>query len=412
VLDRFREILDTLWRRKLRTALTALSVAWGIFMLVLLLAAGQGLSNGAKAEFSRNAQNSVFVFPGRMSMPHEGNPVGKPVQLRNEDHALMLRSLPAIGLSSARADMGPVVLRRGAQSSAFTVKSCLPDNDIIERSQVLEGRFVSWTDHGERRKVAVIGTRVKQALFGADEPVVGADLQVGRFTFKVIGVFFEEDEQSEQETVYIPLGTAQLLWGRGDRLDRVIFTLDPQGTAAARTDAKGLIERARLLLAARHEFSPDDKQAVFMWSSDEMFQRFEALFRGIRAFVWLIGLGTILAGVVGVSNIMLISVQERTREIGVRKAVGAMPRTIVAMILQEALLITVVSGYLGLVAGVALVTGVKAVLPPTPYFRQPDVSLGVGLAATGVLAVAGVLAGLFPALRAARVNPIAALRVE
>jgi putative ABC transport system permease protein len=353
----------------------------------------------------------VFVFPGRLSVPYQGNPVGKPVRLRNDDHQLMLRTLPAIGLSSARADLGPVVMRHGAQSAAFTVKSCLPDNDIIERSQVLEGRFVSWTDHGERRKVAVIGTRVKQALFG-DQPAVGADLQLGRFTFTVVGVFFEEDEQQEQETVYIPLGTAQLLWGRGDRLDRIIFTLDPRETAAARTDAKALVERARLLLSARHGFSPEDKDAVFMWSSDEMFQRFESLFRGIRAFVWLIGLGTILAGVVGVSNIMLISVQERTREIGLRKAVGAMPRTIVSMILQEALLITLVSGYLGLVVGVGVVTGIKAVLPPTPYFRQPDVSLGVGLAATAVLAVAGVLAGLFPALRAARVNPIAALRVE
>src|SRR5688572_24025899 len=140
IADRFREILEILWRRKLRTALTALSVAWGIFMLVLLLAAGQGLSNGAQAEFSRNAQNSVFVFPGRLSKPHQGNPVGKPVQLMNEDHATVLRSIPELGATSARADIGPAVLRRGSLSSGFTVKGCLPDNDLLEKSVVLEGR--------------------------------------------------------------------------------------------------------------------------------------------------------------------------------------------------------------------------------------------------------------------------------
>jgi putative ABC transport system permease protein len=406
--DRWREILETLWRRKLRTALTALSVAWGIFMLVLLLAAGEGLSNGAKAEFSRNAQNSVFVFPGRLSKPHEGNPVGKPVQLMNEDYSQILRTVPSLGASSARADLGTVVIRRGSLSSGFTVKGCLPGNEILEKSVVLDGRFVSETDHLERRKVAVIGTRVRDALFTAKDTPVGAEIQIGRFTFVVIGVFEEEGEQSEQETLYIPLGTTQLLWGRGQKLDRLIFA----ATTRTPDENKEVVESVRGLLASRHRFARDDKQAVYMWSSDETFQRFESLFRGIRTFVWLIGLGTILAGVVGVSNIMLISVQERTREIGVRKAVGAQPSAIVGMILQEALVITLVSGYLGMVAAVAVVTAVKAVLPPTPYFRQPDVDLAVGLAATAVLAVAGVAAGLFPALRAARINPIKALRVE
>ena len=408
MIDRWREILEILWRRKLRTALTALSVAWGIFMLVLLLAAGEGLSNGAKAEFSRNAQNSVFVFPGRLSRPHEGNPVGKPVQLMNDDHRAATRAVPELGVSSARADVGQVVIRRGSQASGFTVKGCLPDNDLLEKSVIVAGRFISQTDHLERRKIAVIGTRVKEALFTAGEDPLGQEIQIGRFTFRVAGVFEEEGEQAEQETVYIPLGTTQLLWGRGERLDRLIFTVNTRTPS----ENAGVVESVRALLAGRHNFSLDDKQAVFMWSSDEMFQRFEGLFRGIRTFIWLIGLGTILAGVVGVSNIMLISVQERTREIGVRKAVGARPGAIVAMILQESLVITLVSGYLGLVAAVAVVTGVKAVLPPTPYFRQPDVDLAVGLAATVVLALAGVLAGLFPALRAARINPIKALRVE
>jgi putative ABC transport system permease protein len=405
-LDRWREILELLWRRKLRTSLTALSVAWGIFMLVLLLAAGQGLSNGAEAEFQRNAQNSVYVFPGRMSKPFGGNPIGKVTQLRNDDQDLTRRTLPAIAEQSARADLGSQVVRRGRRSSSFTVKGCLPDNAPIEKSVVLSGRFINDGDHQERRKVAAIGRRVRQTLFGEENPL-GAALEIGRVMFTVVGVFEEEDEQAEQETIYIPLSTAQLVWGRADKLDRILFTLDePSATVTSSVRVLGEV------LAGRHGFAADDRQALFIWSSDEEYQRFQSLFRGIRTFVWLIGLGTIAAGVMGVSNIMLISVQERTREIGVRKAVGAPPGAIVAMILEESLAITLVSGYLGLVASVATVTALKDLLPNAPYFRHPDVDLAVGLAATVVLAVAGTLAGLFPALRAARINPISALRVE
>jgi putative ABC transport system permease protein len=406
--DRWREILEVLWRRKLRTTLTALSVAWGIFMLVLLLAAGNGLANGAKAEFQRNAQNSVYVFPGRMSQPHQGNPIGKVVQLRNDDQGLAQRTLPNMELASARADLGRQVVRRGRRSSSFTVKGCLPDNAAIENTVLLAGRFISAADQQERRKVASIGIKVKRTLFEDDEEPLGAAIEIGHVVFTVIGVFEEEDEQAEQETLYLPLSTTQLVWGRGDRLDRVLFTLkEPPGT-----DTAADIDVLKTALAGHHGYAREDPQAVFLWSSDEVFLRFQALIRGIQTFVWLIGLGTILAGVVGVSNIMLISVRERTREIGVRKAVGAPPAAIIGMILQESLAITLVSGYLGLVAAVGAVTAARAFLPVTPYFRNPDVDLAIGLAATAVLTIAGMLAGLFPARQAARINPIAALRVE
>jgi putative ABC transport system permease protein len=407
-LDRWREILEVLWRRKLRTALTALSVAWGIFMLVLLLAAGQGLSNGARAEFQRNAQNSVYIFPGRMSQPHRGNPIGKAVQLRNDDQDLARRTMPNMDLASARADLGRQLVRRGPRTSGFTVKGCLPDNAAIEKTVLVSGRFISAADQSERRKVAAIGIKVKRTLFPGDEDPLGAEIAIGHVVFRVIGVFEEEEEQAEQETVYLPLSTTQLVWGRGDRLDRVLFTLQerPGGDTSADLDT------LKTTLAGHHGFSREDPQAIYLWSSDETYLRFQGLIRGIQTFVWLIGLGTILAGVVGVSNIMLISVRERTREIGVRKAVGAPPSAIIGMILQESLAITLMSGYLGLVAAVATVNAARSLLPTTPYFRNPDVDLGVGLAATALLTVAGMLAGLFPARQAARINPIAALRVE
>jgi putative ABC transport system permease protein len=417
MIDRWGEILQTLGRRKLRTALTALSVAWGIFMLVVLLAAGNGLANGAEVEFSKDAMNSVWAFGWRLSKPFEGNPVGKRVWLYNEDYELA-RTLPI-------AEMGSPVLgldgrvRRGSQSASFGLMGVLPGYDLIEKSELVEGRFLSEDDQRERRKVAVIGVKVKRILFGQQNPI-GAVFELNRAPFTVVGVFDEETEESEQQTIYVPLSTAQLLftWGprapdgqvrtAGNRIERFVFTVGD--ATAAQTGAA--IDKLRAGLAARKGFAPDDKEAVRIFNAQEIYERFHGLFTGIRTFVWLIGLGTILAGVVAVSNIMLISVQERTREIGVRKAVGARPSTIVSMILQETMAITLVSGYLGLVAGVAVVTAAQRLIPPSPFFRRPDVDIVVGLGATLVLVVAGMLAGLFPALRAARVNPIAALRVE
>jgi putative ABC transport system permease protein len=408
-LDRWREILEVLWRRKLRTALTALSVAWGIFMLVVLLAAGRGLSHGAQAEFGRDATNTLWMAGGQLSKAHQGNPVGKRVRLTNDDHRQTRASVPLIEHARVRARLPATTsTRRGERRDIFPVVGCLPGNELIEKSELVRGRFVNAQDQNERRKVAVIGVKVEAAMFPGGEPSLGATLIIGNTVFTVVGVFEEEEEQDEQQVIYIPLATAQMLMNNGGRIDDMTFMV---GDATA-AESAGALETVTGLLAARHGFAADDKQALRAWNNQEVNERFQALFSGIAAFVWIIGLGTILAGVVGVSNIMLISVQERTREIGVRKAVGATPSSIVLMILQEALAITLVSGYLGLVAAVAVVSVVQSVLPNAPYFRHPDVDLGVGLGATAVLVVSGVLAGLFPALRAARVNPIAALRVE
>ncbi len=422
MLDRWREILETMWRRKLRTALTALSVAWGIFMLVVLLAAGNGLANGAELEFSRDAMNSVWVNGWRLSKPFEGKPVGKWVRLYNDDHELARKTVPILEVSSAVVGLDARV-RRGMQTASFSVQGVSPAHEVIEKTDMTEGRFLDEDDQRQRRKVAVIGAKVKETLFPRDAQVIGQQLEIARIPFTVVGMFEAETEEWEQQTIYIPLSTAQLLltWGGrgpaaqaaaprviGNRIERFGFTV---GNASGAQTAAA-IERLRVELAARKGFAPDDKQALRMWNNQEVYERFRGLFTGIRTFVWLIGLGTILAGVVGVSNIMLISVQERTREIGVRKAVGAPPSSIIAMILQEAMAVTLVSGYLGLCAGVALVSFAQKVIPPSPFFRHPEVDILVGLGATGVLVVAGMLAGLFPALRAARISPIAALRVE
>jgi putative ABC transport system permease protein len=409
-LDRWREILELLWRRKLRTLLTALSVSWGIFMLVILLGAGNGLSNGAEAEFSRDATNAVWVNPGRMSKPFEGQPVGKVVKLGMEDYRLVRDQVAAADLKSARYSVpGAPSVTRGARTAAYPVRGVHPEHEDIEKTLIFEGRYLNAEDVTERRKVAVIGIKVRENLFAPGEEALGEGIRIGNAWFTVVGLFREENEESEEQTIYVPISTVQLVYGGGEDVHQVMFTLSAKVTGK---QGEAVVEDLRRQLAARHHFSVEDKRAVFMWNSQEMSERFAGLFRGIRGFIWIIGLGTILAGVVGVSNIMLISVQERTREIGVRKAVGAPPASIVLMVVEEALAITVVSGYTGLVAGVALLSFAQKVLPPTPFFRRPDVDMGVALGATAVLVVAGVLAGLFPALRAARINPIAALRVE
>jgi putative ABC transport system permease protein len=417
-LDRWREILDVMRRRKLRTALTALSVAWGIFMLVVLLAAGEGLANGAETQFSRDAMNSVFVFPFKLSKPHKGNPIGKGVNLNLEDEELARKRIAITQLSSPLRGLNGIV-SHGKRNASFNVMGVRPDYLGIEKSEVVAGRYINDDDERERRKVAVIGVKVKKLLFEADEDPLGQTIEISRFPFLVVGVFDEPEEDDETQTIYIPLATHHLIlaWG-GERgstqpavrrwIERFVFTVGD----ATGEQTESAIEDLRGMLSERKGFAPDDMWAVRMINAQEIYERFRRLFTGIRTFVWLIGLGTILAGVVGVSNIMLISVQERTREIGVRKAVGAPPSSIIAMILQEALAITLVSGYLGLCAGVALVTFVQNVLPPQPFFKRPDIDFGTAITATIVLAVAGMLAGLFPALRAARVQPIAALRVE
>jgi putative ABC transport system permease protein len=407
MLDRWREILEVLLRRKLRTALTALAVAWGIFMLVVLLAAGHGLSTGVQSEFARDAVNSVWINPGVTSKPFGGNPSGKRIQLTLEDVPMVQKAVASVHGLDVRFNAGEKVIQRGHQQRRSEVRGCLPGRADVHPMLFTHGRFIDDDDVRERRRVAVIEAKAREALFRSDEDPIGAWFNVAGSPVQVVGVFEEADDESEQGLIYLPLTTAQLVFGGGTRIDQLSFMVN---TDAAGTEQ--IIDDLRRTLGARKGFAFDDRRALFIGNRQEQFDRITGLFAGIRAFVWLIGLGTILAGVVGVSNIMLISVAERTREIGVRKAVGAPPSAIIRMIVEEALLITIVSGYLGLVTAVAVVNGVGRILPKTEFFSRPDVDIGVGLGATAVLVVAGTLAGLFPALRAARINPIAALRVE
>jgi putative ABC transport system permease protein len=407
-LDRWREILDTARRSKLRTALTGLSVSWGIFMLVILLGAGRGLQNGVEYSFRDDAVNSIWVSSGRTSVPHSGRAPGRSVQFTNDDYQLIKRKIPGVDKITARLRVsGEFTVSYQNKHSSFDIRSCHPDHQFLERTQVISGRFINELDMQRRRKVAVISTEVVRILFG-NTSALGEHLRIAGIPYRVVGVYEDEGGERELRTIYIPLSTAQMAYSGGDRIDRVMFTV---GTADV--DASiGMADEARRLMSIRHSFAPDDTRAVWIRNNLEAFEKVTDVFRWIRLFIWIVGVGTIVAGIVGVSNIMLISVKERTKEIGVRKALGATPFAIVSSIIQEAVLITGIAGYLGLVAGVGLLELVQRYVPPTEQLRNPEVDIGIAATATVVLIVAGVLAGFFPARRAARVSPIVALRDE
>ncbi|HSS03188.1 MAG TPA: ABC transporter permease [Kofleriaceae bacterium] len=410
-LDRWREILDTLWRSKLRSLLTAFSVAWGIFMLVFLLGMGNGLQNGVQQEFADDATNSVWMFAGRTAVAHEGMPIGRRIMFANRDVAAIDR-LPGVDKITGRFIIGngrsaPVLTRVGNKVSPYDVRSVHPDHLYLENTIMVTGRFLNEVDIQDKRKVCAIGEPVARFLFGTTDGIVGRWIEINRIPFQVVGLFTDDGGEGEREKIYIPITTSQTAFNGADHVHQTMFTLGPDVTV---DESKRVARAALESLAAAHHFSPDDTQAVRVRNNAEQFESFLQIFLGIRVFVVFMGICSLVAGVIGVSNIMMIVVRERTREIGVRKALGATPSHIVISIVQESVFITTLAGYLGLVAGIGSLALIDNLLPPTDMFAHPEVNMTVALGATLLLVLAGALAGLFPARAAARVNPIQALR--
>jgi putative ABC transport system permease protein len=302
---------------------------------------------------------------------------------------------------------GPVMVTRGRETGSFDVRSVHPAHLHLERTIVTAGRFLNETDVSERRKVAVIGKLVRQPLFGKDE-AIGEEILVNGVAFVVVGVFEDAGNESEMEKIYLPISTAQRTFNGANRVNQIMFTMGDATLLESQAIARDVSRR----LATRHRYDVADERAVNVSNSIESFARFNGVISGIRAFTWLIGVGTILAGIVGVSNIMLITVRERTREIGIRKAMGATPRTIVAQVLQESVLVTSIAGFAGLVAGVVVLDVASRFLGDSDFFRNPHVDIRTALQATFVLVLAGTVAGFIPARRAAAIRPVEALREE
>jgi len=408
-LDTWQEILDTIKANKLRSFLTGFSVAWGIFMLIVLLGSGQGLANGIEYQFRDDAINSIWVFPGQTSIPYKGLGPGRRLQLTNDDREEIRTGVGGVEHITSRFYIsGNLRVRYKNETTTFDVRSVHPDHQYLEKTIMTAGRFLNARDLDEFRKVAVIGVRVRDTLF-KKEPALGKNIEINGVAFQVVGLFTDEGGENEQEKIYLPITTAQRAFGGGNRVGMVMMTT---GSATLAT-TEGMAKDVKRRIASRHAFSTEDPRAVFVNNNNEEFQKFTSLMAAIRLFVWIVGVGTILAGVVGVSNIMMITVRERTREIGVRKALGATPWSVVALVLQESILITSVAGYIGLVVGIGVLELAAKNLPAgSEYFLNPNVDLAVAVEATLLLIVAGLAAGFVPARRAAAVRPVDALRNE
>lgn len=409
-IDRWQEVLVTIGRNKLRTALTMISVAWGILVLVSLFGLGVGLDQGMRKQFARDATNGVWINANKTSVAYGGYDVGRRIMFENSDYQ-RAKNVKGIEHMSAQHYIGgrrwgaTIVTKRGAKANSFDLQAVYADTFHLETNEMYAGRFLSHADVAQRRKSAVIGKSVADFLFEGDQPI-GDWITIGGVAFEVVGVFKNPGGAEEERRIFLPVSTAQLAFNGGEKLGSISFTVGQAGPE----EAQAIIDDITGQLADHWKFDPNDKQAVRVHNNIEQFGRFKKLFWMISMFVVVIGLGTLAAGVVGVSNIMMIAVKERTKEIGVRKALGATPSSIVFMIIQEAVFLTAIAGLMGLVGGLLILEGLGHM--KNDFILNPGIDLKTGLGATAFLVMAGALAGYFPARAAARVNPIHALRDE
>lgn len=409
--DKWQEIFGTIRKNKLRTILTALGVFWGVFMLVFLMGAGKGLENGVMTQFGIRIKNSLFVWTNRTSLPYKGLPPGRFNQLTSDDVKAIQEEIKEISYIAPRMWVPSGEITHGNNSAAFDVRGELEDIYHIMAMEMWKGRFLNQFDEENRRKVAVIGDRVREVLFEKDEEVIGNSINIRGTQYKVIGIFKSlqkgEDASEEEQTIFIPLSTAQQVTNRHNEINWFVCAVKDEYNAAV------IDEKVKRLLKKRHRIHPDDPQGVGSDNIAEEFAEVMGLFTGISLIVWIVGIGSLMAGVIGVGNIMLIIVKERTKEIGIRKALGATPYSIISMILTESVFITTLAGYFGLIAGMGIILLMNAAIGEGgEFFANPEIDVSVGLGAIIILVISGAVTGLIPAIQASNVNPVIALKDE
>ncbi|MCM4158371.1 ABC transporter permease [Antarcticibacterium flavum] len=411
-IERWQEIFDTISKNKLRTFLTGLSVASGIFILVILLGIGQGMSNGISSEFESDAANILYIWTGRTSKEHKGMNPGRMITMKNDDYNHIARKYEdELEYKSSIFRLWSGLINYGKESGSFRIEGVYPDYQFLENASMVSGRYLNHNDHQNYEKVVVLGNKVKNDLFKNKE-AVGEYVQISDINFKVIGVFSDPGGEREETRVFLPLTTAQRVFSGGNTIRNMSFTLQKQESFEAALAASEVFSaEVESFLKEQHTISPDDNSAVIINNSLENAKRFYDLMDMIRYFFWGVGICTIIAGVVGVSNIMLIIVKERTKEIGVRKALGAQPLSIILMVLHESIFVTTIAGFVGLISSLALLEFVGPLIE-TNYIANPSIDFGVAVTTVFILVVAGAIAGFFPAWRAARIKPIIALRDE
>ncbi len=412
-IERWQEIFEGLAKNKLRTFLTGVSVASGIFILVILLGAGRGIQNGIQKQFEQDAVNRISIWAGITQKEYKGLNVGRWIQFRNQDYELIVQNFGEyIDKKSAVYGIwsGNVVYEE--ETGTYRVEGVHPDYQFIENASMVKGRFVNQLDINNYEKSAVIGNKVAVDLFKNGEEPLGKNINISGSIYKVVGVYSDPGGEREESRIFLPISTAQKAYSAGDRIRSMAFTLKKENDFDKATEKdKYFSAQIEQLLKNKHTVAPDDLSAISIHSSLEEAKNVYMITGGIQVFFWFVGICTIIAGVVGIGNIMLIVVKERTKEIGIRKALGASPFSIISIILQEAVFITLVAGFSGLILGLLFWLAVSPFVE-MDFFTHPEVDFNIAVATIFILVVAGCLAGFFPAYRAAKIKPIVALRDE
>lgn len=420
--DNFREIWSTIKKNKLRTFLTGFSVAWGIFMLIVMLGAGNGLRNGIAYNFRNMATNSVEVWTRYTTKPWKGIQENRSLHFKNEDLTDLKRDFPEVNLVSPTLYHNDTITYNREYLTGQTMGVSADFNQIrYIQIEPKNGRFINEQDLREKRKVIVLSPRMAEVLFREEAPL-GKYVRCGNSMFQVVGVY-TEDNKSNNSLAYIPFTVSQLLYNKGYGFGNLIFSVEGIVTEEGN---EAFEQRFREWMARRHQFDPTDKNAIGMWSMGSEFRMWNTMMNAITLFIWIIGIGTLMAGIVGVSNIMLITVKERTKEFGIRKALGAKPASILGLVITESILVTAIFGYVGMIGGIGLTEVINSAMQTAQaaqqagenmgedlsIFRNPTVDLGIALSANLLIIVAGVLAGYFPARKAISVTAIEAMRTE
>lgn len=412
-LDRWQEIWVTITHNKSRSFLTAFGVFWGMFMLVAMVGAGEALNKGMSSQIEGFATNSCFIWSELTSEPYKGLKKGRTWNMENEDIPVLFSKIPEIQY------LAPVLFGGGGTNNvarndkvgSFGVKGNYPSYNQIDESKMIYGRYINDIDIVEKRKVCVIGERVYEVLFPTKENPVGKSIKVNGIYFQVVGVTRHTSTVNiggdAEETVVLPFSTMQQAFNQGNVIHFMAVTAQPG------VKVKVVEDKIHEVLKSRHTISPDDETAVGGMNIEDQFTMFLYLGIGIASLIWVVGLGTLLAGGIGISNIMLVTVRERTKEIGIRRALGATPRNIITQILSESIVLTLIAGVAGLMFGVGLLQIVSILLSQgDQFFKDPQISFGVAIGALFILLVIGTLAGFLPANRAMSIKPIEAIREE
>lgn len=415
--DKWKEILEVLTGNWFRTVLTAFGVFWGIFILILLLAAGKGLENGIRQDFGDIATNTMFMWTQTVSKSYEGMAKGRRFNYRTGDVSDIRENVPDLRFISPRNQLGGFRgsnnVVRGLNTGAFDVYGDYPEIIKQEPMEILTGRFINYGDINEKRKVAVIGEGVRSTLYDLGEEVIGTYIKINGVNFMVIGLYKKKnsggDGEQGQKEIFVPFTSFSQAFNMGDRVGWMAIT------AIDGTPITNIKQQIFDIVKKNHKIHPEDKRAVGHFDLYQQFAKVESLFMALTVIAYFVGALVLLSGVIGVSNIMLIVVKERTKEIGIRRALGASPANIRGQILTESVFLTIISGMAGIVFGAFTIYGINYVLDmvgPIDMFVNPTVDLGVISAALTILIVSGLFAGLIPAQNAIKVRPIDALRTE